>query len=78
MAKRFTVNKEIKESSLIDEANNIRREFSEAEKLFNDKIKAIYDKCTHKWDDSTDATFETRYSYNNYGTECEICGRRIK
>lgn len=78
MAKRFTVNNEIKESSLIDEINDINHEWAEAEKCFKERIKAVKNKYTHQWDDGSDATYEVRYSYSNYGEECEICGKRVK
>lgn len=78
MAKRFTVHNQIKESSLIDEINDIKREWATAEEGFKERIKAVKDRCAHKWDDGECATYEVRYSYGNYGYECEICHRRIK
>lgn len=78
MAKRFAVNNEFKESSLIDEINDINNEWAEAEIRFKERIKAVKNKCLHKWDDGTDATYEVRYGYSNYGSECEICYKRVK
>jgi hypothetical protein len=67
-----------KKSNILDEINKIRHEWCESDIKFRKRIEEIKDKCNHKYDNGIDATFEVRYSYNNYGKLCEICDRRIE
>lgn len=52
------------------EVEAVRRKY----KMLAEKYR---DKCTHKWDDGSDATHTWRDGYNDYRTECQICGREV-
>lgn len=52
-------------------------EIIKVNEMYSNEINKLKNRCTHKWDDGSDATHEERNGYNNYEIICEICGRRV-
>lgn len=68
-------------SKIQDLLFNIKGEMIEVIKAIENeyyaKINEVKKLCTHKDDNGNSATYEDRWSYNNYHEICAICGKDL-